>query len=105
MSGRRGGRDAWALYEVSMAVKGGDGGRGAGKREKVCLSRVRVFPSHHDIGCLAMPPATVFWPLDIGEAGFCYGWTAPCICVIGSLPVSTVRALPCHRLPTDLHSL
>ncbi|KAF5378146.1 hypothetical protein D9615_007634 [Tricholomella constricta] len=26
---------------------------------------------------------TIFWPTDVKQPGFCYGWTAPAICVAG----------------------
>ncbi|KAF9466714.1 N-acetylglucosaminyl transferase component-domain-containing protein [Collybia nuda] len=34
---------------------------------------------------------TIFWPDDVRQAGFCYGWVNPAICVSGTLQVGTLE--------------
>ena len=33
---------------------------------------------------------TVFWPIDVGHSGFCYGWQGPVICIAGVLKTDSV---------------
>ncbi len=37
-----------------------------------------------------MSPTTIFWPTDLVEPGFCFGWRRPALCVAGRLTVDTV---------------
>lgn len=33
---------------------------------------------------------TIFWPLDVKDSGFCYGWLSPAVCVAGVIQKDTV---------------
>ncbi|PBK61009.1 Gpi1-domain-containing protein [Armillaria solidipes] len=37
-----------------------------------------------------MSPTTIFWPTDLVEPGFCFGWRRPALCVAGRLTVDTI---------------
>ena len=47
------------------------------------ISRGRYFIQVH-------MPTTVFWPTDVCNSGFCYGWIKPAICVAGVLQKNSV---------------
>lgn len=37
-----------------------------------------------------MSHAVVFWPIDIKQSGFCYGWLKPVLCVAGVFNADSV---------------
>jgi hypothetical protein len=40
-----------------------------------------------------MMTLTIFWPTDVNDDGFCYGWDKPMICVAGVLQSRSVSSI------------